>query len=126
MSKDLKERLKETMQRRNVKVPQLSIETGIPKDRIYAWYRDNTNPKDQDSKKIEKWITGEIFISDDTSSKIDPAQANNNSIPLIGQTFETLVGIINKQADTIKSQQETIFFLTTKGGDVGGRTAVSG
>lgn len=60
MDKDLKTILKEEIDRRGLKVPAAAKELGIPKDRIYAWYRDGTQPKDADSKKINKWLNGEI------------------------------------------------------------------
>ncbi|MBS1915713.1 MAG: hypothetical protein JST87_05510 [Bacteroidetes bacterium] len=60
MDKPLKDILKEVMKERNIRVPKLSELTGIPKDRIYAWYRDDTNPKSEDSEILLKWISGEI------------------------------------------------------------------
>lgn len=61
MSKDLKTILKEKLDERGIKIPKLAKMTGIPKDRIYAWYRDNTNPKSKDEEVITKWINGETF-----------------------------------------------------------------
>lgn len=46
------------MKIRGIKVPALSIQTGIPRDRIYAWYRDGSNPKVEDQAALENWITG--------------------------------------------------------------------
>ena len=56
MDKSLKEKVSEEMKRRGVKVPRLSKETGIPKDRIYKWYQQGSNPKPEDSITLEKWI----------------------------------------------------------------------
>lgn len=55
-SKDL---LKEVMKKRGIKTPVLAQQTGIPVDRIYAWYRDKTNPKKEDQDVLEKWIAGD-------------------------------------------------------------------
>lgn len=59
LSKDLKIRLKEAMAKRGIKVPALSDQTGIPKDRVYAWYRDNTSPKTEDAIILENWLNEE-------------------------------------------------------------------
>lgn len=58
MAKSLKDRLKEEMKVRGVKTPALSEQTGIPKDRIYAWYRDGTSPKMDDQIILEQWLLG--------------------------------------------------------------------
>lgn len=62
MAKDIKEELKAAMEQRGIKTPELAELLDIPKDRIYAWYRDKSNPKGEDREKIQKWINGEIFI----------------------------------------------------------------
>lgn len=59
MSKELKIRLKDQMKRRGIKTPALAEMLNIPKDRIYAWYRDDTNPKGDDARKIQNWLDGE-------------------------------------------------------------------
>ena len=56
MHKDLKTILKEKMKERKIKTPALAAALQIPVDRIYAWYRDNTNPKGEDSERIRKWL----------------------------------------------------------------------
>lgn len=56
MIKFTKAVLREELRRRRVKVPTLSEVTGIPRDRIYAWYRDNTNPKKEDQQILENWL----------------------------------------------------------------------
>ncbi len=60
MRNSIKDRLKDVMQERGIKVPALSSQTGIPKDRIYAWYRDNTEPKAEDRERLLKWMGEEI------------------------------------------------------------------
>lgn len=61
MEKPLKERLKGKMKERGIKIPALSTQTGIPKDRIYAWYRDDSVPKAEDQVILEKWLSGDFF-----------------------------------------------------------------
>lgn len=60
MDNELKTRLKDEMERRGIKVPAVADQLGIPRDRIYAWYRDNTEPKSGDARKIEKWLAPSI------------------------------------------------------------------
>lgn len=55
----LKDRVKEALERRGVKIPALAKQSGIPKDRIYAWYRDNTDPKMKDVERLENWLSEE-------------------------------------------------------------------
>jgi transcriptional regulator with XRE-family HTH domain len=74
MKKDLKTRLKEAMNERKIKTPALASRLGIPKDRIYAWYRDGSNPKGEDARKIEAWIAGsEIEESSNLASISEPS-----------------------------------------------------
>lgn len=60
MKKSLTDRIKEEMKVRGIKIPALADQTGIPKDRIYAWYRDKSTPKAEDQEVLEKWIVKEI------------------------------------------------------------------
>jgi transcriptional regulator with XRE-family HTH domain len=54
--KPLKDRLKEEMKRRGVKMPQLEKETGIPKDRMYKWFQSDNVPKYEDAIILENWM----------------------------------------------------------------------
>jgi predicted DNA-binding transcriptional regulator AlpA len=56
----LKDRLIEAMKKRSVRFPALAKQTGIPKDRMYKWFNENTNPKLEDAVILEKWISGEV------------------------------------------------------------------
>ena len=49
-------RLLETLKRERISVPIFSIETGIPKDRVYKWKQQDTNPKSEDEKVILAWL----------------------------------------------------------------------
>jgi hypothetical protein len=77
MQKDnsLKIRLKEALEQRGVKVPTLSKHTGIPKDRIYAWYRDNTDPKMNDAEKLEKWLNEEKPSENEGNGQVEEMKA---------------------------------------------------
>lgn len=82
MTKPLKDRLKEVMELRRVKVPALSEQTGIPKDRIYAWYRDNTSPKAEDQIRLEKWLNGETSTKENVFSGTSANQSvEEKSVP---------------------------------------------
>lgn len=59
MSKSIVDQLLAKMKERKVKVPKLALELNIPKDRIYKWFQQGTNPKEEDSIKIRNWINGE-------------------------------------------------------------------
>lgn len=65
MEKRLLDRLKEAMKARKISTPKLAEQLDIPKDRIYAWYRDNTTPKSEDQTKLEKWLKNEDFSKND-------------------------------------------------------------
>lgn len=49
-------RLFETLKKERISVPVFSIETGIPKDRVYKWKQEGTNPKSEDEKTINAWL----------------------------------------------------------------------
>lgn len=71
MVKFTKQRLREEMARRKVKVPALEKATGIPKDRIYAWYRDNTNPKTEDQIILERWLNNLPIEIEDSFNELE-------------------------------------------------------
>lgn len=48
------------MIKRRISVPDFSIETGIPKDRVYKWKQQGTAPKDEDAKKVRGWLNMDI------------------------------------------------------------------
>lgn len=56
MNKDLKAILLGVMKSKGINIPKFSKETGIPKDRVYKWYQQGTNPKPEDALLVEKWI----------------------------------------------------------------------
>lgn len=60
-TKLLKVRVKERMAELKMKMPELSELTGIPKDRMYKWYSENSNPKTDDAEILEKWLRGELM-----------------------------------------------------------------
>lgn len=49
----------EKLKRDKISVPRLSEIIGIPKDRIYKWKQEGTNPKAEDEGLIKKWLYGE-------------------------------------------------------------------
>jgi len=60
MGETLVYQLSVEMKRRNVKTPKLAKTLSIPKDRIYKWFQEGTNPKEEDAVKIRKWLSGEL------------------------------------------------------------------
>jgi predicted DNA-binding transcriptional regulator AlpA len=56
MTNDIKTALQQAMKARRVRVPQLAAETGIPKDRIYKWFSEGSNPKANDVTVLDAWI----------------------------------------------------------------------
>jgi hypothetical protein len=59
-AKQLKVRLRNTMRERKISFPKLEKLTGIPKERMYKWYSEDTNPKVGDVEVLEKWISGDL------------------------------------------------------------------
>ena len=62
-------KLYEKLAKENIKVPEFSRTTGIPKDRIYKWKQEGTNPKAEDEATIKAFLYGEpsdspTFITD--------------------------------------------------------------
>jgi transcriptional regulator with XRE-family HTH domain len=55
MNNQLKDRVKEAMDRGKVSMLELERQTGIPANRMYKWYQQGTNPKKDDADKLEKW-----------------------------------------------------------------------
>jgi hypothetical protein len=61
----------EKLKERKTSVPGFSRLTGIPKERVYKWKQEGTNPKAEDEKKIKAWIEGtNVEIS--TNTQITP------------------------------------------------------
>lgn len=95
----LKVRLKDEMNKRGVKVPALSIQTGIPKDRIYAWYRDDTNPKNEDRVILEKWMSGNGYEETPTNGSTRPQETQH------GDKSEILA-LMRERLDDLKEDKE--------------------
>lgn len=82
MPNSIKARLKEEMKARGVKTPALSSQTGIPKDRIYGWYRDNTTPKAEDQVILEKWLAGETSTeNEEIPNNVSRSTVSHRNIP---------------------------------------------
>lgn len=98
---DLKDRLKIALTERNIKIPKLAKMLDIPKDRIYAWYRDNTLPKGDDTIKIETWLNEEIFKKDKPLDvEVGEIREHLLRIEAHLEVYEaTLVGILSKNPE---------------------------
>lgn len=104
--KPLKDRIKDEMKRRGVKVPQLEKETGIPKDRMYKWFQTDNIPKYEDAIILEKWIKGKE-VPEVGTRNTDPdipgqampilAKNSNNS-----EKLDTLLLFMQQQSRELK------------------------
>lgn len=54
-------KLYEKLAKENIKVPEFSRMTGIPKDRIYKWKQEGTNPKAEDEATLKAYIYGDAI-----------------------------------------------------------------
>lgn len=54
-------KLFDALKQRKMSVPEFSLQTHIPKDRVYKWRQQGTNPKSEDEKIILAWL-GEMEI----------------------------------------------------------------
>lgn len=48
-----------TITERGLKIPAAAIQLGIPKERIYKWKEEGTEPKAEDQKKINEWLNSD-------------------------------------------------------------------
>jgi dsDNA-binding SOS-regulon protein len=103
--KPLKDRLQEIMKARKVKVPQLAVETKIPKDRIYAWY---TSPKADDQVKLEAWINKKSPSENVDSFTINQISTSYSEKALaeIAHSNRLLAESVRVQADANRIQAE--------------------
>lgn len=110
MELPVKERLKQKMKDRRVKIPTLAELVDIPKGRIYGWYRDGTNPKAEDLQKLEKWIAGETFIKNKENVKRETEQINTAIDPLHDLITSNRrladAALINAEANKLREEKE--------------------
>lgn len=52
-----------TIAERGLKIPAAANQLGIPKDRIYKWKEEGTEPKAEDQKKINDWVNNDAAVS---------------------------------------------------------------
>lgn len=114
MQDNIKQRLKAVMQERNVKTPALSEALKIPKDRIYAWYRDNSEPKAEDKSRLEKWIEDPDyrFVENSNTSiqaKRQSSQTESEVIELLKSQIRMLENhctFVQKMYEDIKNKTD--------------------
>lgn len=100
---NLQEKLKEL----NLGVPDLSEQTGIPKDRIYKWFQRGASPKAEDEKKVQAWLA---------TGKMDKFPRENTTtlrIPIISDgSAETdylkVILALAKSNDNLVEQNKTV------------------
>lgn len=76
------------MDDRKVKIPKFSKDTGIPKDRVYKWKYEGTNPKAEDVQSINDWINGESSTWNNNGTNGDTASVEFKIGKLTGQLEE--------------------------------------
>lgn len=60
MGHDLTQKLYKEIKKRGMTVKEAAKALDIPASRIYAWRKENTGPKTEDSRKINDWILGKL------------------------------------------------------------------
>lgn len=109
MSIDLKAELKKVMKERKMTIPKLAKLLDIKQDRMYGWYRDDSNPKYEDREKLEAWIThgmGENYNYQNSRRDKKTSFEKKKSIPFydaeaVGGLSETEMTPIHAPAGTI-------------------------
>lgn len=120
MDKDLKTILKETMKARNIKTPAVALALQIPVDRIYAWYRDDTNPKGEDTGKIERWVADPNFkvASEETSNSANRREVTSSDTPendfSPSQLYAMFMRVTEMQTGILKSIESKMAQETTQ------------
>jgi transcriptional regulator with XRE-family HTH domain len=88
MNNQLKDRVKEAMDRGKVSMLELERQTGIPANRMYKWYQQGTNPKKDDADKLEKWLND--LEKHTNEAELQEPQANYESRRSLENTLEKL------------------------------------
>lgn len=107
--KDIKIRLKDTMKERKMNIAKLSKVLNINSDRMYAWYRDDTQPKADDRQKLEKWIKegiGENFNFRESMNDYKLNKERKKTIPFYDA--EATAGIMETEMTPISAPSGTI------------------
>jgi hypothetical protein len=98
-------RLKNEMRRRKVKPPEFEAITGIPKDRVYKWFKNQaTKTNSEDAEVIQKWINGNL---DNVPHGILSATAQGSS-----QVSTKISGINTEVLEKNQSIERSIEILT--------------
>jgi transcriptional regulator with XRE-family HTH domain len=97
--KSIKERIGELIKSKKISVLQLAEQTGINSARIYKWYKENTNPKTDDAKILEKWLSSlekginnnnqAMEINQQVSRTIEAQMPNEKSMEIIKGLMES-------------------------------------
>lgn len=74
-------KLYEKLAQENLKVPEFARMTGIPKDRIYKWKQEGTNPKSDDEATIRAYL--ESKPEDNTGNNSTNEELEKSTIPYL-------------------------------------------
>lgn len=112
MEQPIREILFNELEKRRTSIYQFSKETGIPKGRIYKWKDGDGNPKENDIKTINKWLSQGIGLS--TVLDIPIPKKEIHSIPVeeyiqtLKQSNNALTLSISSNLDTIQASQRVL------------------
>lgn len=74
-------KLYEKLAKENIKVPEFSRMTGIPKDRIYKWKQEGTSPKSGDEATIKSYLESET--TEISTSAVDEPTLEESTRPYL-------------------------------------------
>jgi transcriptional regulator with XRE-family HTH domain len=126
MDNDLKIRLKEKMKAEKISFPRLAAALGIPKDRMYKWFQQDSKPKHEDVILIEKYLSGgmdkvphETGILEESGAQYEQVRTSvlEESILNLTRTADTLTRSTEKAQDNIAKvleNQERLILLMEK------------
>lgn len=101
----LVDHLFDALSRRKVSVPKFSQISGIPKDRIYKWRQQGTNPKASDVKKITEWLNGEEVDKNPNLDEIFKREGRFASLYI--ESLQEQKRILEVQNDFLRRNFET-------------------
>lgn len=81
--------------------------TGLPRDRVYKWIQQGTNPKSADEKVIEAYLRGETYMDKNpTSSTEHSSLPGTMTIKVEGNTEKTLFEALLSEKEARRQEAE--------------------
>lgn len=88
------------MKERGVRFPEVAVQTGIPAQRMYKWYQEKSNPKTEDSKIIEDWISGNLENVPRETTQEEPPKDRS-----ISPEMEVILKLTNSNVGLVESNK---------------------